>query len=328
MKETIRWGILGCGHIAAALAAALKSLPEAVIAAAASRTPGRAREFADRFGIAIRYESYEELAADTGVDIVYVATPHNFHDDNVRLCLEHGKAVLCEKPLTVNAARAGELFALARKRGLFLMEAMWTRCLPAVLELQRRLAAGDIGDVKRVDSHFWKSMPFDAEHRFFNRSLAGGALLDIGIYPLTLADVVFRGLEPLAVESRAVLGRTGVDETSYYFLSYPADALALLSASGRGDSPREALISGSRGWARLSPYPGAHRLELCAGDGPVRAFEFPFPVNGYEYEAAEAMRCLRAGLTESPLVPGETTCRLLGLMDGMRREWGLRYPGE
>jgi predicted dehydrogenase len=328
MTEKIRWGILGCGTIARAFATALAALPGAQAAAAGSATPGKARRFAEEFGVRTWYDDHESLAADPDVDIVYVATTHNFHYADVRLCLEHGKAVLCEKPLTVNQAQARELFALAAAKGLFLMEALWTRCLPAILDLQQRLADNAIGDVERLDAHFWKAIPFDPAHRFFNPALAGGALLDLGIYPLTLADIVFEGRPPAAVNTRAELGDTGVDETSYYFLRYPSGAQALLSASGRGVSPREALIAGRRGWVRVHQFMGASRYELKAGDDPVRLFEFPFDVNGYEYEAAEAMRCLRAGLLMSPLVSGDATCRVLGLMDGLRRDWGLRYPGE
>jgi len=328
MTKKIRWGILGCGTIARAFATALAVLPGAEAAAAGSATPGKARRFAGEFGIPTCYNDHGSLAADPNVDIVYVATTHNFHYADVRLCLEHGKAVLCEKPLTVNEAQARELFSLAATKGLFLMEALWTRCLPAVLDLQRRLAGNMIGEVERLDAHFWKAIPYDPGHRFFNPALAGGALLDLGIYPLTLADIVFGGRPPAAVTSRAELGATGVDETSYYFLRYPSGAQALLSSSGRGVSPREAIITGRRGWVRVHQFMGASRYELKTGDAPVRLFEFPFTANGYEYEAAEAMRCLRAGLGQSPLVSGDTTCRLLGLMDSLRREWGLRYPGE
>jgi predicted dehydrogenase len=324
----LRWGILGCGGIARAFVRALAALPKAEVTAAGSATPDRARQFAEECGIRNWHGSHEALAADPEVDIVYVATTHNFHYDHVRLCLEHGKAVLCEKPFTVNAAQARELFVLARSKGLFLMEAMWTRCLPAILDLKQRLADGAIGEVERLDAHFWKAIPFDPAHRFFNRDLAGGALLDLGIYPLTLADIVFGGHAPVAVTSRAELGTTGVDETSYYFLRYPSGAQALLSSSGRATSPREALISGRRGWIKVHQFMGASRYVMKVDEEPLRTFDFPFIANGYEYEAAEVMRCLRAGLLESPLVSLETTSRLLDLMDGMRGEWGLRYPGE
>jgi len=327
MTEKVRWGILGCGWIAHSFVKALQTLPDAVVTAVASRTPGKADHFADQYGVAVRYTAYEELVADTNVDVVYVATTHNFHHDNVTLCLNGGKHVLCEKPFTVNAIQARELAALARKKNLFLMEAVWTRFIPAIRLLTEQLAAGTLGEIYSVEADFRIHVPYDPNHRLYKRELAGGALLDLGIYPLTFADIVFRE-KPVSVTSQAIIGKTGVDESSYYFLEYAGERLARLSASCRTFTPHRALIAGSRGYIEVPHFFFPEEFHVHLHDGKEETVRRPFRVNGYEYEAEETMRCIKEGLTQSPLLPVAKTIELLELMDGLRKAWGLRYPGE
>ncbi len=206
--QEIKWGIIGCGGIAGMFATSLQALENGTLLAGASRTAGRAEEFAEKHGMERVYGSYEALVADPDVEAVYIATTHNLHYENVKLCLEKGKHVLCEKPFTVNAVQAQELIELARAKKLFMMEAVWTRFLPAILKLQELLAAGVIGDVRTVKADFSIWRAFDPENRLWNKALAGGALLDLGIYPITFASIVF-GEQPIRIQSSAVIGETG-----------------------------------------------------------------------------------------------------------------------
>jgi predicted dehydrogenase len=328
MADKIRWGILGCGAIAHSFVKALTALPEARLAAVASRTPGKAEAFAKQYGAGAWFTEYTPLAESPDVDIIYVATTHNLHHDNVRLCLDRGKHVLCEKPFTVNERQALELFALAKRKKRFLMEAVWTRFLPGIQDIKAKLAAGVIGDIERLDANFWIQAPYDPAHRLYNKTLAGGALLDLGIYPLTFADIVFAGERPAEVTTRARLGRTGVDEASYYYLRYASGARAQLSSSCRAAAPIDAVIVGTKGCMHVPRFFFLQDYSIHLADNSQLPLKFPFRINGYEYEAVEAMRCLREELTESPLLTGEKTCAMLHMMDAMRKEWGLAYPGE
>jgi predicted dehydrogenase len=327
MTDKIRWGFLGCGHIAHSFVKALLSLPEAQAIAAAAQTPGKAEAFARQYGIPRAYTSYEQLAADPEVDIVYVATTHNFHYENALLCLRHNKHVLCEKPFTINATQAQELITLAKKNKLFLMEAVWTRFMPAILAIQAKLTQGMIGTIQKVQADFWIRVPFNPNHRLYNRELAGGCLLDLGIYPLTFADLVFHEA-PVKTTGNAVIGQTGVDETSYYLLEYKNGCIAQLSSSCRASAPIRGLIVGDKGYIEVPSFLYPQEFSIHLAEGKEETVRAPFNVNGYEYEIAESMRCLREGLQESPLMTTDKTLDILKLMDELRRGWNLKYPGE
>ncbi len=265
--QDIGWGIIGCGGIAHKFAASLKALDRGHLVAGASRTPGKAEAFARRHGLARSYTSYDALLSDPEVDAVYVATTHNFHFENVKLCLEHGKHVLCEKPFTINAHQAEQLIALAGEKQVFMMEALWTRFLPAIQKLQALVAEGAIGDAQTVYCNFCLGLDQPPEHRMRNIELAGGALLDLGIYPLTMADLVF-GEPPERVSSQASMDpETGVDEHSFYFLEYAGQRRAILSSSYSQSAPFEALVSGTKGYIRVPHFLGATELHLHPVDG-------------------------------------------------------------
>ena len=326
--EKINWGVIGCGGIAHMFASGLQGLEQGTLLAGASRTPGRAAEFAEKHGMERVYTDYAALVSDPGVDAVYIATTHNFHFENTKLCLEHGKHVLCEKPFTVNAAQASELIGLARAKNLFLMEAVWTRFLPAIGKLRELLAAGVIGDVLTVKADFSIAGEFGAEHRLRNKALAGGALLDLGIYPITFASIVFGG-QPVRIQSSAVLGDTGVDDRSFYLLDYEGGRRALLSSSFTDRAPTEGTVCGTEGHIRVPGFLWATQFRVFREGEEPETFDLPYGEGeNFKFEIAHAMECIAAGKTESDIMPLAETLAIMQTMDTLRAQWGLEYPGE
>lgn len=326
--QDIKWGIIGCGGIANAFATGLKALETGTLLAGASHTPGKAQAFAEKHGLERFYSTYEALAADPDVDAVYVATTHNFHYENVKLCLEHGKHVLCEKPFTINAAQAEELIALARKNNLFMMEAVWTRFLPAIRGMQELVAAGVIGEVLTVKADFCISGEFGAEHRLRNKALAGGALLDLGIYPITFADIVFDAW-PSRIQSSAVIGDTGVDDRSAYLFDYEAGRRAILYSSFTTAGLIEGLVCGSKGCIRVPRFLGATQFLVELPGQAVQCHDYPVPEpERFKFEIAHAMDCIAANKLESDILPLAKTLGVMRIMDTLRAQWGLKYEGE
>lgn len=319
-----RWGILATGGIATSFVQDLRLLPDAEVVACGSRQPDTARAFADRHGIPRAHGTWTELANDPDVDVVYVATPHAFHHAATRLCLDAGKAVLCEKPFTLDRASSAELIDMATKRTIFLMEAMWTRCNPAIRRIQELIADGAIGEVTTVHADFGVAGPFEPTHRMRARALGGGALLDLGVYPITLAHLVLGA--PTAITSWCHLGPEGVDENTGLILGYPDGAIASLSCGILGTTRNTAAITGTRGRIDLTGLffqPRGFTL-VRAGAEPEQV-DLSFPGAGYHFEAAEVHRCLAAGLIESPLVPHATTLEIMGILDTIRAQLGVSY---
>ncbi len=326
--DKIRWGILGTGNIAKQFARGLAVLPDADLVAVGSRSQTGADAFGDEFEVPRRHPSYAALADDPDVDVVYVATPHNLHRENSLLCLQADKAVLCEKPFTINAGEAEQIIALAREKGTFLMEAMWTRFLPALTKTRQLLAGGTIGDVRMLVADFGFRTSFDPQSRLFNPHLGGGALLDVGVYPISLASLVF-GAPPSSVSSMAHLGQTGVDEQAAMIFGYDQGQLAVLTAATRTNTPQEATISGTTGQIRIhTPWWQATTLTLSVQGEQDQVMQLPFEGNGYNYEAVEVMDCLRGGKTESDVMPLDETLANMQTMDQIRDQWGLLYPME
>jgi predicted dehydrogenase len=324
---TIRWGVLGTGGIANAFAGDLPLAPGAELAAVGSRRLDTASAFAEKFGFARAHGSWQALAADPDVDVVYVATPHAVHYAAAMACLEGGKAVLCEKPMTLDMASSARLVQEARTRGLFLMEAMWMRCNPAVRSIVEAIRDGVIGAVRSVNADFGVQGPFPATHRMRAPELGGGALLDLGVYPINLAHLVLGA--PATVLSWAHLTPEGVDENTGMLLGYDSGAVALLSCGLTTASPVTASVSGPLGRIEL-PHGFFHpdTFTLYPVGGEPQTFHVPYEGTGMLHEAAEAMRCLREGLLESPLVPWQATLDVMGIMDEVRSQVGVRYPGE
>lgn len=323
-----KWGIMGCGGIAHLFADSLNALDDGVLLAGASRTPGRAQAFAKEHGMERVYTDYESLATDPEVNAVYIATTHNFHFENARLCLENGKHVLCEKPFTVNAAQAKELIALALERNLFMMEAVWTRFLPAIGKLRELLAEGAIGEVLTVKADFSITGEFDADHRLRNKVLAGGSLLDLGIYPITFAAIVF-GEPPERIQSSAVIGDTGVDDRSFYLFDYAGGRRAMLSSSFTHHAPSEGIVCGTQGHIRVPGFHAAQELQIHRDGEESEILKLPYGEGeNFTFEISEAMACIAAGKIESDILPLSETLATMQTMDALRAQWGLKYEGE
>ncbi|MBN1812543.1 MAG: Gfo/Idh/MocA family oxidoreductase [Anaerolineae bacterium] len=327
MMKKIRWGILSTGWIAKKFAQGLSVLPDAEIVAVGSRAQETADAFGDEFGVPHRHASYEALAEDSDADVIYIGTPHPFHKDNAILCLEAGKAVLLEKPFTINAAEAEEVITLAREKGLFLMEAMWARTIPIIVKLREMLAEGAIGEVRMLTADLGFRSEFDPKSRLFDPELGGGALLDVGIYPISFASMVLG--TPSRIASLAHMGRTGVDEQAGIVFGYDGGRLAILHTALQTNTAIEATVMGTKGKIRVhSPWFYGAALTLSIEGRDDEAISLPYEGNGYNFEAAEVMRCLREGKLESTVMPLDETLALMQTLDAIRAQWGFKYPME
>ena len=327
MGTTTRWGILAPGTIAHQFARGLRAVPDAELVAVGSRSIERAAAFAHQYDIANVHGTYEALVEDPTVDAIYVANPHNYHRDSAILCLEHGKAVLCEKPFTVSADGAQQILAAARKAGVFAMEAMWTRFLPAMQQARAWIDDGRIGDVRMVDASFAFRGPWEPEGRLLNPKLAGGSLLDVGVYVVSFAYWV-TGRNPVSVLSQAHIGETGVDEQATILFRYEDGALARLACGIRTNTQHRAAVYGTEGWIEFpTSFWNGTTAVLHVGDEEQR-FERPHMANGYEYEAIEVSRCLAEGKVESEIMPLDETLRIMRTLDVIRGQWNLVYPFE
>ncbi|MDP5169992.1 MAG: Gfo/Idh/MocA family oxidoreductase [Bacteroidia bacterium] len=327
MATPIRWGILGPGKIAHKFAQGLQTLPDAVIQAVASRDKARSQEFAAEYGIINAYDSYEALVADPEVDIVYVATPHTFHYDLTMMCIEAGKHVLCEKPMGINARQVQDMICAAREKQVYLMEGLWTYFLPVWKRIREWLDAGLIGDVRLFQADFSFLGTDDLDSRLYNPGLAGGALLDIGIYPIVMSYWLF-GRNPIEVASLATLSSTGVDASSAYLFKYDGGEMAVLNSSFQVHGPKEAVINGTKGRIRVPLFWKTEEAFLEIEDEVAEHFRAPHTATGLEYEAAAAMGDLRAGRLESEIFRQADSLRLVSMLDRLRADWGVIYPGE
>ncbi len=327
-SHPIRWGILGTGRIATKFITGLHAVEDAVIAAVGSRAQATADEFAEVHGIPTRHGSYDALANDPGVDVIYVATPHSAHRDATILCLDAGKPVLCEKPFAINASEAEHMVATARSRDLFLMEAMWTRFRPAVVKLREVLAAGTIGEPRMLTSDLGWQARFNPEGRLFAPALGGGALLDAGVYSVSFASMVLG--PPTSVSGLAHLGDTGVDEQAGIVLGDDAGRLAVLGITIQTSGQTVATIMGTEGRIDIDrPWHSPESFTIYRHGEAPEPHRFPLESgNGYQFEAMEVMRCLRAGERESPSMPLDETVAIMRTMDTLRAAWGLRYPAD
>ena len=322
-----RWGIISTGRIANDFAEGVSQLADATVLAVGSRTQEAADVFGERHGVERCHDSYEALAADPDLDAVYVATPHPFHAPNCIMCLEAGKAVLCEKPFTINAAELEQVVALAREKQLFLMEGMWSRFMPATVKLRELLDSGVIGDINIVDIDFGFRAPFNPQHRLFAPELGGGALLDIGVYSLSFASMVLG--RPQRVVSMAHLGESGVDENAAIILGYESGALTTIVTAIRTSTPQQAVINGTLGRITMHPpYWFPERITLEVYGVETTTMDIPMNGNGFNHEAAEVARCIRNGQLESDIMPLDESLEIMRTMDEIRTQWGLRYPME
>jgi len=321
------WGIIGTGNIASQFARGLKFTPDAQLIAVGSRSQESADKFGDTFNIPKRYPTYEALVADPEVEVVYISTPHPFHFENTMLCLEAGKHVLCEKPFAMNITEARAMVGAARHGKLFLMEAMWTRFIPAMVKVKELIAAGTIGEVRMLTADFGYRAGFNPKSRLLDPELGGGALLDVGVYPISLASMLFG--TPQSISAKAHIGETGVDEQIALIFQYGDGQLAQLSAAVRTQTPQEAWIIGTEGSIHITPewwHPVGFTL-IKRGQAPEH-FDIPFVGNGYQFEAIEVGWALRAGELESPIMSLDESLEIMQMMDTAREQIGLVYPME
>jgi predicted dehydrogenase len=325
-RKPVRWGILGAGAVAATVGTAIAAASDSEVVAVGARDAGRAAEFAHTHGIARSYGSYAELVADPDLDVIYVATTHGQHHEHALLALRAGKAVLVEKAFTLNAWQAREVVAEARNRRLFCMEAMWMRLNPMIHRVVEIARSGRIGDVTSVRADLSRRFPYDPRHRLFDLAAGGGALLDLGVYPLTFVWSLLG--KPASVSAIGTLSPTGSDLVAALQLSYPEGQVAQIHTSAAGVSPDAGLVVGTGGWIRLEPR--IHRprtLTVWTPDGE-ETIEGSEEGNGYGLEVAEVVRCLRAGLTESPSIPLDDTVGILEIIDLARAQLGVVYAAD
>ncbi len=327
--QTIRWGIIGTGTISSIFAKALNSMDHTEIIAVSSRTQNKADEFAREYSIKKAYSSFEELAKDPEIDVVYIGTPHTEHRANAALCLQFKKAVLCEKPFTLNQYDTEYLINLAKEHNVFLMEAMWTKFLPATQKVKEWIKSGLIGKVKFFKVNFGFTKEFDATNRLFNPDLAGGALLDVGIYPITYVIHMMESL-PDDVKSCAHLCVTNVDEMNAITFHYEKEGvMAELSSAITAEVGKDAVIIGEKGRIVVPNFWMADSVTCYDAAGKrLEMFSTNYQPNGYIYEAEEVNNCIRDGKKESSILPLQDTLDIMKLMDTLRKEWGLVYPGE
>lgn len=327
MAETVRWGILGTGGIAHAFATALMETPGTTLAAVGSRSVESAEQFGSEFGSPMAYGSYHALCNAADVDIIYIGTPHPMHAENTTMALQGGKAVLCEKPFTMNAREAEQVVALARAKKLFLMEAMWTRYMPALAELKRIVATGEIGTPRQLHADFGFHAPADPAHRVNHRELGGGALLDLGIYPLSIAVAIMGQVKQ--VQALAQMSDTGVDAQTGFTLLHDGGGMSVCSCSLLAKTSNELTVSGPLGRIRMDAmFHRSPSLTVTLAGGASRIVPTPWLGNGYVHEALEASRCVREGLLESPGMTLDDTLALMRTLDTMRSQIGLRYPSD
>jgi predicted dehydrogenase len=325
----LRWGILATGMIAHKFATTVSRMPaqEAVLAACASRSADRAQHFAGEFSIPRAYGSYEELAQDPDVDIVYIATPNNLHAEHIRLCLNCGKHVLCEKPFTLDAVSARELYACAARKNLFLMEGLWTYHLPLIRTAQQLLQAGAIGEPVFLRAEYGFSATGPRRERKFQSALGGGSLLDIGIYGLAFADQMLGG--PLQDFSGQMLfNEYGTDWFEHLSAVTARGQRAALTTSIGLVLPKEGVLYGSEGRLYFPDYQEAQQMTLFSNSGTEKHYSLPFDYTGFEYEIREADRCIHAGKTQSSVYPPEASIRHMEELDAIRRQFGLRFAAE
>lgn len=332
MKNSkLNWGIIGAGIIAEKMADALHHNTDSELLAVASKSNDKAKKFAKNNNVPEAY-TYDEIVNHKDIDVIYVATTHNFHFENAKLALEHGKHVLVEKAFTVNVKEAEILANLAKERNLFLMEAIWVRFLPSYKLLKKILNEGAIGEIKQINASFGNFVPSMYEKRLTDPTLAGGVTLDMGIYPISFVCFMLGEL-PDNVKSMTRFSDSGVDEISNYLFRFPSGCMATINTSYNLGMKCTAMIYGSKGYIEYPDFQSGDKFFIHKHDGTNEIKSTQEIVeknyeNGFIYQVNEVVRCIREGKTESSIIPVQETINIMRLMDGMREEWGFRYPFE
>jgi predicted dehydrogenase len=328
MEKTIKWGILSTGHISSKFALALALLPEAELLAVASRNQAKADEFAARHHIPRAYSSYRELAEDPDIDVIYIGTPHTFHLENSLLCMRNGKAVLCEKAFAIHASEAREMVRVAREQNVFLMEAMITRHVPLIKKVLAWIRDGKIGEVRMVRASRCARGEFRPGARQLNPELGGGSLLDVGVYVISFASMLY-GKSPVEVIGLSHIGDWGSDEQGVAILKYDQGEMADLSFALRTAAVNEAYIFGTEGYIKIDDvFAVPTRAALYLNKTETEVLEEPIVGNALNYEAEEVMRCLKNGWKESPHMPLDESVQIMEIMDRIRQPWKLKYSND
>lgn len=319
-------GIIGAGSIAGILAETMRRMPEVECYAVAARDLERARSFCAKHGFQKAYGSYEELVNDAQVELVYIATPHSHHYEHMKLCITHEKPVLCEKSFTMNSRQAKEIVELAKEKQVYVAEAIWTRYMPSRQIIDEALASGLIGKVSMLTANLCYDI--DQVERIMRPELAGGALLDVGVYPLNFALMHF-GDEIEKTESSVIKTKTGVDGQETITIFYKDGRMASLTAGIYGRSDRKGIFFGEKGYFIVENINNPQAVRVYdSEDRLMKEYEVPEQISGYEYEIRECIERIGQGELESSSMPLEKSVQVMELMDGIRKEWGLKYPGE
>ena len=319
-------GFIGAGRIANILAATMARMEDVTLCAVAARDLERAQTFAAQYGFRKAYGSYEELLRDPEVELVYIATPHSHHAAHMKLCIEHGKHVLCEKAFTLNAAQAREVAALAKEEGVYVAEAIWTRYMPSRRIINEVLASGIIGKISVMTCNL--SYPVTYKERIVRPELAGGALLDVGIYGLNFALMHF-GDDIVRTDSSVRFSDTGVDALETITLHYADGKMAVITAGVLARGDRKGIFYGEKGYIIVENINNPQSISIYdLTDTLIQRIEVPAQISGYEYEIREAMSRIRAGETEAASMPLSESIAVMERMDALRRDWGLVYPME
>ncbi|MBS5934993.1 MAG: Gfo/Idh/MocA family oxidoreductase [Clostridiales bacterium] len=322
----MKFAILGAGNIAQTMANTISKMNGIESYAVASRDIGKATEFATKNGFEKAYGSYEELVQDDEVELVYIATPHSHHYAHARLCIEHGKPVLCEKAFTANAKQAKEILSLAKEKKVFITEAIWTRYMPSRERIQAVIDSGIIGDVTSVTANLGYAI--GQVERLVKPELAGGALLDLGVYPINFACMVL-GSNYSEVSSTAIITDTGVDSMNTITLSYADGKMASLHSTFMARTNRMGIISGTQGYMEIQNINNCEEIRVYnSNDELLKKETFKDQITGYEYQVEACVEAMKNGLLECPQMPHAETIKVMELMDSLRKEWGVIYPWD
>ncbi len=318
-------GILGTGTIAHKMAYTVSRMENASLLAVGSRTKEKAQEFAAKYGIPRAYGSYEELAADKELDLIYVATPHSRHFEDIMLCLESGRNVLSEKPFTANALQAEKAISFAEEKGLYIGEAIWTRYLPMRFTLDDIVKSGVIGDITSLTANLGYAISH--VERLIKPELAGGALLDLGVYMINFALMVF-GTDIKEIKSSCVKNEYGVDIHNSIIMKFADDKTAILHSNANSNTDNMGIIYGSKGRIEFKNTNNCEGITVFLNDGTTQYYETPPQITGFEYEADASLKAIAEGRTECDEMPHSEILRVMKIMDSLRAEWGIRYPFE
>ncbi|MDE7323970.1 MAG: Gfo/Idh/MocA family oxidoreductase [Lachnospiraceae bacterium] len=321
-----RIGIMGTGKIAKVMAGTIKKMKNVKCYGVASRSEARAQKFAEEYGIKVAYTSYEEMVLDDKIDLIYIATPHSEHYANMKLCIENGRNVLCEKAFTANAGQAEEILMLAREKGVFVTEAMWTRYMPMLTTIKGIINSGMIGEPTMLTANLGYHV--SDKQRLTDPALAGGALLDLGVYTLNFAAMIF-GKEIESMESSCILTDTGVDACDSITLKYKDGRMAVLNCTMNAVSDRRGVVYGPKGYIVIENINNFESVTVYdAGYRPGKTIKAPKQITGYEYEVYSCLEAIEKGEKECWEMPHEETLRIMKQMDRLRAQWGVVYPFE